>query len=158
LGALTDIKGKAVAMANPQSLVALRAIQELRRVGLEQGRDFRVELTRNEDSLAQLLRVGDAPMAVMSMGEFRAIREDIRQTLTIHQEFARVPGFVAMAGKPMDAARRDTIAQALTGFVATEGGVRFKAATGVQEIRAIRPGELATLDAIVAPTRQGLGR
>ncbi|MSP90064.1 MAG: phosphate starvation-inducible protein PhoH, partial [Alphaproteobacteria bacterium] len=72
VGDIATLKGRQIAMTNPQSLVALKGVRWLRDQGLEVGRDVAPIHARNEDSLAQLLNSGEAPLALMSMGEFRA--------------------------------------------------------------------------------------
>jgi len=71
------LRGKALAVSNPQSLVVLAGKNWLRQRGLSAGTDYELVWTRNEDSLAQALTSGSAPLAMMSAGELRAIRPEI---------------------------------------------------------------------------------
>lgn len=151
-----QLRGKVLAVANPQSLVVLRGLQWLGEQGLQSGRDFRLVRAGNEDSLAPLIRSGEAPMAMMSMGEFRSIGESLRKELRIAAEFARVPGFVVLVNPSLPAAARERFAGAMARFPASEEGKRFFALSGFSSIRALRPGELEGLDAFVAQTRAGL--
>lgn len=155
-GSPAQLKGKALAVANPQSLVVLRGLQWLGEQGLQAGRDFRLVRAGNEDSLAPLIRSGEAPMAMMSMGEFRSIGESLRKELRIAAEFARVPGFLVLVNPSLPAAARDRVAGLMARFAASEEGKRFFALSGFSSIRALRPGELEPLDAFVAQTRAGL--
>ena len=77
------MRGKTLAVANPQSLVVLRGLQWLREQGLQEGRDFKISRAGNDDSLGTLIRSGEAPMAMMSMGEFRQIGERHGLTVTV---------------------------------------------------------------------------
>lgn len=90
----TQIRGKALAMANPQSLVALVALDWLRSQGLQAGTDFRTVVTANDDSLGAVLRSGEAPLAIMSRSEFRAKPPELQARLRVVHEIARVPGFL----------------------------------------------------------------
>jgi phosphonate transport system substrate-binding protein len=105
VAALDALRGKSLAVANPQSLVVLRGREWLAENGLVAERDYRLSWARTEDGLAQLLVSGEAPLAMMSAGEFRAIREEIRQTLEPYREFARVPNFFVLAGSRVPAAQ-----------------------------------------------------
>ena len=106
LDAATQLRGRALALANPQSLVALVGLQWLRNQGLQAGTDFSIALAANDDSLGAVLRSGEAPLAVMSMGEFRAKPEEMRKRLRIVSEIARVPGFLVMTATGMDDTER----------------------------------------------------
>lgn len=153
LGALGELRGRVVAMTNPQSLVALKFIHWLRAQGLDMGRDVTAVHARNEDSLAQLLVTGDSRAAVMSRGEFNAIRAEIRDTLVVWRVFAQVPGFLVLLGPGVNDADTASITAALAAFPASEAGRAFFAATGFAGIRPVTPADLAELDDVVAETR-----
>lgn len=148
------LRGRAVAMTNPQSLVALTFTHWLRAQGLEIGRDVTAVHARNEDSLAQLLTGPDTPLAVMSRGEFNAIRADVRDALVVWQEFTRVPGFLVLLGNHIGEAESRRIGNCLAIMPRTEEGQRFFAGTGFQTIRRVTPEDLAELDPVVAETRR----
>lgn len=152
-----QIKGKSLAMSNPQSLVALRGLQWLREQGLQPDRDFKIVRAGNDDSLGALIRAGEAPLAMMSMGEFRAIGEDTRKTLKVVTEFAKVPGFLVMAGPQLVAAERQQLKSLILQFPATEDGKKFFALSGFANIRDVTAAELTPLDAFAESTRAGLG-
>lgn len=152
-----QIKGKSLAMSNPQSLVALRGLQWLREQGLQPDRDFKIVWGGNDDSLGTMIRAGETPLAIMSMGEFRAIGEETRKTLKIVTEFARVPGFLVMAGPQLAAAERQQLKSLILQFPATEDGKKFFALSGFANIREVTAAELTALDAFAEATRAGLG-
>lgn len=153
---VAQIKGKSLALANPQSLVALRGLQWLREQGMQEGRDFKVVLAGNDDSLGTMIRSSEAPLAMMSLGEFRQIGEATRSTLRIVTEFARVPGFLVMANPRLGNAERQQLRSLVLGFPKSEGGKSFAALAGVANIREVTGAELGALDAFVAQTRSGL--
>jgi len=152
-----QIRGKALAMSNPQSLVALRGLQWLREQGLQQERDFKIVRGGNDDSLGAMLRSREAPLAIMSMGEFRAIHEDTRKALKIVTEFAKVPGFLVLANPQLAAAERQELKALILQFPKTDEGKKFFALSGFAQIREVAAAELTTLDAFVDATRAGLG-
>lgn len=155
-GALAQLRGKSLALANPQSLVALVGLRWLAGQGLQQGRDFQVVRTPNDDSLGPLIVNGEAPFAIMSMGEFRAKPEALRQSLRIVTEIAKVPGFMLMANPAMAAADRQKLAEALWAMPSTESGRRFFSLSGFTNVRRVDEREIATLDAYVDSTRRSL--
>jgi phosphonate transport system substrate-binding protein len=148
-----EFRGLTVAMTNPQSLVALKFIHWLRAQGLEIGRDVAATHARNEDSLAQLLNTSETRAAVMSRGEFNAIRADIRDNLVVWQEFIRVPGFLVLLGPQVPERDAQRISAAIARFPSTPAGREFFAATGFNGIRPVTPADLAELDDVVAETR-----
>ena len=156
VGDIASLKGRQIAMTNPQSLVALKGVRWLRDQGLEVGRDVAPIHARNEDSLAQLLNSGEAPLALMSMGEFRAIREDIRATLDIWREIVQVPGFLVLLDKPMAPADASAIERAFARFPSSDEGNQFFTLSGFRNIRPVAAAELQSLDDVVDETRRNL--
>jgi phosphonate transport system substrate-binding protein len=152
-----QVRGKAVAMANPQSLVAFVGMQWLRTQGLQPGSDFKVVVTANDDSLGAVIRSGEAPWAIMSMGEFRAKPEPLRNTLRIVTEMAKVPGFLVMANPRMAPAEKQRLKALLLAFPATEDGKRFFGLSGFANIREVADADLKFMDPFNEQTRTGLG-
>lgn len=151
--AIDALRGRSLAVANPQSLVVLRGKNWLREQGLALDVDYRTVWARNEDSLAQVLVSGEAPLAMMSMGEFRTIREEIRQTLDIHREFARVPNFFVLRGRDMPPESAAAIKAAVLKFPTTDLGREFFALSGVRSIRPVPDADIAILDGVADETR-----
>jgi phosphonate transport system substrate-binding protein len=69
---LEFLRGKKLAVANPQSLVALAGINWLSSQGFVNNRDYEIVRIANDDSLGISLRTGEAAFALMSQGEFNA--------------------------------------------------------------------------------------
>lgn len=157
LDAPAQIRGRALALANPQSLVALVGLQWLRGQGLVAGTDFSIALAANDDSLGAVLRSGEAPLAIMSMGEFRAKPEEMRKRLRIVSEIARVPGFLVMTAQAVDDATRRRLRSLLLAFPRSDEGRQFLALSGFSGIREVTDTDLRFLDPFVEATRRGLG-
>ncbi len=153
LGGPADLRDTTVAMTNPQSLVALKFIHWARAQGIEIGRNARATHARNEDSLAQLLNTTETRAAVMSQGEFNAIRADIRENLLIWQVFIRVPGFLMLVAPRTPEADVQRLMAAIGRFPGSIQGREFFAATGFNGIRPVTPADLAELDDVVEETR-----
>ena len=153
---VTQLRGKSVALANPQSLVALAGLEWLAGQGLRLGADFKTVTAANDDSLGAVLRTGEAPLAIMSMGEFRAKPEAMRNTLRIVTEIAKLPGFLVMANPGLPAAELQRLKTLILAFPQTEEGKKFFALSGFANIRDVGEPELKTLDAFNDVTRKGL--
>jgi len=154
---VTQLRGKSLALANPQSLVALAGLEWLGAQGLRPGADFKTVTAANDDSLGAVLRTGEAPLAIMSMGEFRAKPEAMRNTLRVVTEIAKLPGFLVMANPGLPAAELKRLKTLILAFPQTDEGKKFFALSGFANIREVTELELKTLDAFNDSTRQGLG-
>ena len=150
------LRGKALAVSNPQSLLVLIGKNWLRQRGLSAGTDYDLVWTRNEDSLAQVLASGSAPLAMMSAGELRAIRPEIAERLSVMDEFAKLPNFLLLQGRAMPTERVAALTAALMAFPATDLGREFTALTGVRAIRPVPARDLETIDAVASETREQL--
>jgi len=150
------LRGKALAVSNPQSMLVLVGKNWLRQRGLSAGTDYEVVWTRNEDSLAQVLTSGKAPLAMMSAGELRAIRPEIGERLSVMEEFARLPNFLLLQGRAMPADRAAVLRAALMAFPATDLGREFTTLTGVRAISPVPEKDLETIDSVTAETREQL--
>lgn len=153
VAAIETLRGRSLAIANPQSLVVLRGKNWLKEQGLVFDVDYKTTWARNEDSLAQVLVSGEAPLAMMSMGEFRTIREEVRKTLEIHREFARVPNFFVLRGREMPDARAAALRASIVRFASTDLGREFLALANAQGIRPVPDSDIAALDGVVDETR-----
>lgn len=152
--AVAALRGQRLALANPASLVALRGAQWLRDKGLEEGRDYTLLAAPNEDSLAHWLAAGDAPLALMSRGEFNQLSEARRAALDVVEEFATLPGFLVLAAARQPAAEVAALHQAMQAFFASPALGAFSAATGVQALREASRGDLAALEPYLEATRR----
>ena len=154
---VAQLRGKSVALANPQSMVALAGLQWLSSQGLQNGADFKTVTAANDDSLGAVLRTGEAPLAIMSMGEFRAKPEAMRNTLRIVTEIAKLPGFLVMANSALPAAEQQRLKTLILAFPQTEEVKKFFVLSGFANIREVGEPELKPLDAFTEVTRKGLG-
>ena len=152
-----QLRGRALALANPQSLVALVGLQWLKSEGLQEGVDFKTVVVANDDSLGAVLRSGEAPWAVMSMGEFRAKPEALRQSLRIVRQITTVPGFFVMANPALPAAQRQRLKALILALPASADGARFFELSGFRGIREIADADLTFADPFNDLTRRGLG-
>ncbi len=143
-------------MSNPQSMLVMLGKNWLRQRGLSAGTDYEVVWTRNEDSLAQVLTSGSAPLAMMSAGELRAIRPEIAERLAVMDEFAKLPNFLLLQGRAMTAERAAALTAALMAFPATDLGREFTTLTGVRAIRPVPEKDLEIIDSVTAETREQL--
>lgn len=154
---VSELRGSALAMANPQSLVALRGIQWLKERGLAAGTDFSTVKAANEDSLGQMILKGESRMAMLSNVEFRQVPEQHRRNMEVFVVFSEVPSFVWLMNARQGAAEAGALKIRMMGLSKSEEGKRLFAATGFQGWKAISEAELAAMDPHLAETKKMLG-
>jgi phosphonate transport system substrate-binding protein len=150
-----DIRGKAVAFANPSSLVAMYGQQWLRQQNLEAGKDYEARGARTDMGVGRMLLSAEAVAAVMSNGEFRALPAEESQRLKIVEVVARIPNFVLMVHPRLGPERTARLKAQLLGMLADkEDGAAFGKAAGVSAIIDADEAQLRELDPFVALTRR----
>jgi phosphonate transport system substrate-binding protein len=152
-----DVRGQAVAFANPQSLVAMYGQQWLKQLGLAPGKDYEIKAARTDMGVGRMMILGEAAAAIMSQGELMSLPYDELAQMQIVDLFARVPNFVVLAHPRLGAAARARLKTQLVGFLEDQpDGVAFKSATGLTGI--VDPDEtiLRELDAYVGQTRAAM--
>ena len=153
-----DLRERAVAFANPQSLVAMYGVQWLRGHGLEAGKDFEVKAARTDLGVGRMLLSGDAVAAIMSNGEFRALPADESSRLKIGEVFARIPNFITMAHPRLERDKISQLRSQLKAFLAdADDGAAFARATGFSGITDVDDAQMRELDPYSAQTRRAMG-
>jgi phosphonate transport system substrate-binding protein len=150
------LRGKKLAMANPQSLVALASINWLSSQGYINGKDYEILRIANDDSLGISLKTGDAPFAVMSQGEFNAKDPELKKILSPVNTFVRLPGFFIMVNATVPNTEKQKIKTLIMDFPKSEQAKQFFSLTGFTGLNAPNNEQLRFLDGFVIPTRQGL--
>jgi phosphonate transport system substrate-binding protein len=152
---ISELRGRALALSNPQSLVTLRGMQWLAENGLQRDIDFSTVNTPTDDSVGNVVVRGDAIAAILSGGEYRAIPEAVMARLQVLTTFAEVPGFVVLASPRLPAAEARAVKEHLLTFSAGSAeGKAFFAASGFTGMRELPPGLMESMDAYLGATRK----
>lgn len=151
-----QLKGKSLALANPQSLVALAGLQWLKSQGLQVNTDYKTALAANEDSLGTLLKTGEAPLAIMSQGEFNAKTPELKQILRVVNTFAQIPGFFVMASPKMSPSERASVKSTILNIQKSAEWPAFSDLSGVKGIREPSKIDFVFIDPFVEITRNAL--
>lgn len=150
------LRGKKLAIANPQSLVALAGLDWLDKQGLKAGRDYEIIRIANDDSLGTTLKTGEAAFAIMSQGEFNAKSPELKKILTPVNTFVRLPGFFIMVNKSLTPTEMKKIRGLIQDFPKSTQGTAFFSLSGFTGLSAPTANQIALLDAFEPATRQGL--
>lgn len=153
---LSKLKGKKLALANPQSLVALAGMNWLKEQGYLQGKDYEILQIANDDSLGIALTSDEAPFAMMSMGEFKAKDPQLQSSLKILNEFVKLPGFFIMASPTLNSADKQKIQSLLKQLPSTELGSTFFKRAGFTGMVLPTDAQNKFLDNFVDATRAAL--
>ena len=153
---LSQLKGKKLALANPQSLVALVGIDWLKSQGYRVGIDYQTLAVANDDSLGVVLKSEEAPFAMMSMGEFNSKSPEMKKMLSVITKFVQLPGFMFMASPKLSDAERAKMQQLIFNFPQSEQGKKFLALNSFTGIATPTQAQFALLDQYVEVTRKGL--
>ena len=152
------LRGKAVAFANPTSLVAMYGQQWLRQQSLEPGKDYEVKGARTDMGVGRMLLSGDVAAAIMSGGEFRSLPPEESSRLQIVEVFARIPNFIVVGHPRLGKERLANLKSRLLTFIADkDDGAAFAKATGLTGMVEVDDATLRDLDVHVAPTRRLMG-
>jgi len=153
---LEFLRGKKLALANPQSLVALSGINWLSSHGLVNGKDYEILRIANDDSLGISLKTGDAAFAVMSQGEFNAKDAELKKILSPINTFVKLPGFFIMVNANMSGAEKQKMKILILDFPKSEQAKQFFSLTGFTGLNPPTSEQLRFLDSYIGATRQGL--
>jgi phosphonate transport system substrate-binding protein len=154
---VADLRGQALALSNPQSLVTLRGMQWLNENALQRDKDFKTINTPTDDSVGSVVVRGDAIAAMLSGGEYRAIPDAIRAQLQVFSIFAEVAGFVVMASPKLLAADARAIKEHLLRFATgSDEGKAFFASSGFTAMREPAAGLMESMEPFAEPTRRML--
>ena len=158
LASAAELRGKVVAFANPQSLVAMYGRQWLGQQGLQAGKDYEVKGPRTDLGVGRMMLTGEASAAIMSNGEFRALPPEESARLKISQTIARMPNFVVLANPRLNRALQARLKTQLKGFLANQDdGAAFASATGITAMNDVDEAQLHELDSFVEQTRSAMG-
>ena len=158
LGSAAELRGKVVAFANPQSLVAMYGLAWLGQQGLQPGKDFEVRGPRTDLGVGRMLLTGEATAAIMSNGEFRALPPEESARLKIADTIARIPNFVVLANPRLNRGLVARLKTQLKGFLANQDdGAAFATATGITAMSDVDEAQLRELDSYVEQTRRAMG-
>ena len=152
-----DLRERALAFANPTSLVAMYGQQWLRQQNLDAGKDYEVRSARTDLGVGRMLLSGDVVAAIMSNGEFRALPPEESARLKVVEVFARIPNFIVMAHPRLDRDRVTKLRAQFKAFlVEGEDGTAFAKATGFSGMADADDAQLKELDPFVPLTRRAM--
>lgn len=154
---IRELRGQALVLSNPQSLVTIRGLQWLAEKGLQRDRDFRIVNVPTDDSAGSVVVRGIAVAALLSNGEFRATPDAVKPQFEIMTTIAELPSFVVMASPRLAAPVQQALKRQLLAFAnGSAEGRAFFANTGLEGIVEVPPGVMASMNPYLELTRRAL--
>jgi phosphonate transport system substrate-binding protein len=148
-------QGMDISLSNPASLVAMEGDRMLEKAGLKRGIDFNYVTVKGDDSVGLTLIRGAAAAGILSMGEFNAHPQEVKDQLQTLQVFAEVPSFVVMASKRLESATGNEIGRQLADFSESSAdGKLFEKKSGFRIMSKVNQLELISMDVFVDKTRR----
>lgn len=146
LRSVADLKGRTLMVAQPVSIVYQLAMEELRRNGLEPGRDVTVitTLTHNNSLYAPMRHESDASATGVVL--WNTAEADVRAAEVEIGRTPAVPGFMLMANKRLGPALIERIRAAVFAFGKTAEGKAYLAATEFNRFEKIDDRTMKQLD------------
>jgi phosphonate transport system substrate-binding protein len=143
---IADLKGKTVMIAQPVSIVYQLATEELRRHGLEPGRNVTVitALTHNNSLYAPMRHESDA--SVTGLVLWNTAEANVRAAEVEIGRTPGVPGFMLMASKRLAPALIERTRAAVFAFGKTPEGKAYLAATEFNRFEKIDDKTMKQLD------------
>ena len=138
------LRGRRIALGDPDSIVSLVARETLTRLGLVPQRNFTLVLTASHGASLQALANGSVDYAIVAntvYGQFRA-RYPSLQAVPFGPD---VPHLMAAARRALPEALRTRFRAALLSFHETEAGRRFFADTGYRRFVPITEADFAEM-------------
>ena len=138
------LRGRRIALGDPDSIVSLVARETLNRLGLAPERDFSLVLTASHGASMQALANGSVDYAIVAntvYGQFRAKYPSL-QAVAFGPD---VPHLMAAARRALPEALRARFRAALLAFHETEAGRQFFAETGYRRFVPVTEADLAEM-------------
>ncbi len=149
------VKGQQISLANPASLLAFESERWLDRQGLKLDSDYKILKVRGDDSVGATLIRGESAAGILSMGEFNAHPQAVREQLKIVQIFAEVPSFVVLASPRLSVELGSNFGKQLGEFSElTPEGKLFEERSGFKIKPSVNEKELIATDAFIEKTRR----
>jgi len=138
---LTDLRNKTISMAPSVAIIHQIAVQDLKEVGIEKGKDIKHYVTKGHTNAVISLLKGHSDVALSGVNMWKKLEPQYKSQLKILAKTAKTPGFLVMGHAKMTPELVDKIRRSVLKFHKSEEGkdYLFK---GYKEIDATTMNEL----------------
>lgn len=143
---LDDLRGKTIAIPDPNAVVNIRLAKIMAGQGLVLGRDLAVMEAGSHTNAATYVNERQATAAVVGVFPFLRLPGEVREELRVIAETPELPSHVFLAHPRMPAAQERSIRLGIEQFMQSEAGAAFLQKTGFGGVRALKKDELRRVE------------
>lgn len=125
LKSLADATHKSISMAEPSTIVHQIAVQDLKALGLEEGKNINIKITKNHINSIYALIKGSSDVAVTGVKLWQELDPKYKNELRVLEESSKVPGFIVMGNDKMSKELREKIKIALLKYQESKEGEKY---------------------------------
>lgn len=143
---LADLRGKTIAIPDPNAVVNLRMAKIFANAGLGLGRELAVTEVGSHTNAAAYASEGRSDAAIVGLIPFLRLSKEARDNLRVIVETPALPSLVFLVSPGTTVEGERTITRAMEKFMRDEPGRAFLRKTGVGGVRAMKAHELRQVE------------
>lgn len=143
---LTDLRGKTIAIPDPNAVINIRMEKILANAGLVMGRDVLVAEVGSHTNAAMHVTEKQADAAIVGVFPFLRLPKEVRDNLRVLAETPTMPSHTFLVKPRTTPAREQAIRQAVENFMQSEAGKAFLQKTGMGGVRPLKKDELKQVE------------
>lgn len=144
--ALSEVRGKSVAVFDEHALVVLQGLRWLAERGLKANLDFRVLEPHSHNSVAHSVLSGESVLGITAPAGVRQWTDEYREKLAVYAELPEQIAIIWMVPPGMEAKLTRQIQSALLHLADSPEGKQFFEKTGYKGMREVDEKEMRKLD------------
>jgi phosphonate transport system substrate-binding protein len=157
IGQLTDLRGKTIAIPDPNAVVNIRLTKILSKSGLDLGHELTVKEAGSHTNAATYVTERQADAAVVGVFPFLQLPAAIKDNLRIIASTPDLPSQVYLVPPRTSASQEQTLRQAIEKFMQGEDGAIFLKKTGFGGVRALKKNELMQVESDARELKRRFG-
>ena len=146
---LKDLKGKEITLVGRAAIITQMVEQQLKSIGLEEGKDYKFRLTRTHNNAMYAPLRGESDASVTGILLFNKIGAKDRENVRVIGRTPLAPGFMVMAGKKITEQQRQQLTTALLKFGESPAGKDYFKITGLKQFDPIDDMEMDALEPFI---------
>lgn len=122
---LADAKNKTMSLASKFTILHQIGIQDLKALGIEEGKNIKLEVTKNNVNAIFSLLNGSSDLALTGINIWGTLNPKYKDKLRLLQKTTKAPGFMIMGNSDMRENLRLKLQSAFLNFQKTEEGQKY---------------------------------
>jgi phosphonate transport system substrate-binding protein len=143
---LQDLRGKTIAIPDPNAVINIRIEKIMAKAGLDMGRELKVIEVGSHTNAATHVNEKRADAAIVGRFPFLRLPKEVRGNLRIIAETPALPSLTFLVHPRATPAREQAIRQVIESFMQSEAGKTFLQKTGSGGVRPLKKNELQQVE------------